>query len=67
LISTFRTLCFEQRLSCWIDFPDKRFGFVGIVLLDEAIDCGLQIDKRVEYAMLEPVSGQFGKVIHVNI
>jgi hypothetical protein len=45
----------------WICFPDERFGFVGIVLLDEAIDCGLQIDKRVEYAMLEPASGQFGE------
>ena len=41
--------------------PDEWFGFGGAVLGDEAVDCGLKVDDRVEYAVFEPAPCQFGK------
>lgn len=31
-----------------------------VVFLYEAADCGLQVDKHVEYAVLKPATGKFG-------
>jgi hypothetical protein len=45
----------------WIGFPYKWPGVIGVVFLDEAVDCGLQIDQRIEHAMLKPAAGQFGE------
>ena len=41
--------------------PDERLGFGGVVFGDEAVDCGLQVDDRVEHAVLESAPGQLGK------
>jgi hypothetical protein len=44
-----------------VRLPYEWFGVVFIVLPDEAIDCGLQIDQRVENTVLEPSARQFCK------
>ena len=52
--------------------PDGGDDFVGIggpgeglglsvVIFKEAVDCGLQVDDRVEDAALQPSLGQFGE------
>jgi hypothetical protein len=61
--------CF-QRLETYVPggddfiltgFPDKSLGIVGIVFLDEAVDCSLQIDQQMEHTVLAPVTRQFGE------
>jgi hypothetical protein len=44
-----------------VDLPDEGLRFVGIVFANEAVDCRLKIDHRVEDAVLEPASGEFGE------
>lgn len=41
--------------------PDKRLGFGDVVFGDEAVDGGLQVDDRMEHAVLESAPRQFGK------
>jgi hypothetical protein len=53
----------EPPVTCSDDFvgvrlPDKWFWIAGIVFPDEAIDGGLEIDKRMEDAVLEPPAGE---------
>jgi len=42
-----------------IGLPDEGFGVVSVVFSNEAIDRGLEIDERMEDAILEPPPGQF--------
>lgn len=44
-----------------VGFPDEGLRLVGIVFANEALDRGLEIDHRVEDAVLEPASGEFGE------
>jgi hypothetical protein len=51
----------EPSVSCGDDFvgigfPDEWLG-LGIVLGDEAVDGGLQVDDGMERAMLQPPAG----------
>ena len=45
----------------WVCFPDKWLGVADIVVGDEAVDGSLQVDQRMEDAMLEPTPGQLGE------
>ena len=40
--------------------PDEGLG-LGIVVLDEAVDRGLEVDDRAEHATLEPAAGEPGE------
>ena len=56
----------EPPVTCSDDFvgvrpPDEGFGIAGVVFADETIDGGLEIDKRMEDAVLEPPPGQFSE------
>ena len=56
----------EPSVSCGEDVvgvgaPGGWFGFGEIVLGDEAVDRGLQVDDRMKHAMLEPAPRQFGE------
>ena len=42
----------------WIGLPEEGLGVICVVFLDEAIDGGLEIDERMEDAVLEPPPGQ---------
>ncbi len=44
----------------WMGGPCERLGFF-IVLRDEAVDGGLQVDKRMKYPALEATLGQLGE------
>ena len=44
----------------WLCGPDEGFG-IGVCLGDEAIDGGLEIVDRPEYAALETPPGEFGE------
>lgn len=44
----------------WVGGPDEGFG-VGILLGDEAVDGGLEIDERMEHAALEAAVGELGE------
>ena len=59
----------RQRLSPTVDLaeddvgiggPDEGFG-LGVVLLDVAIDRGLEVDDRVEHAPFQAASGESGE------
>ena len=57
LVDRFQRL--EPSVSCSDDFvgvglPDEGFGVCGIVFANETVDGGLEIDKRMEDAVLEP-------------
>ena len=43
-----------------ISLPDERSGFL-VMLGDEAVDGGLQIDDGVEDAVFEAASGELGE------
>ena len=45
----------------WVGLPDEGFRLVIIVLPDEAVDGGLQIDNGIEHAVFQSSPGQFGK------
>ena len=42
-----------------IGAPDEWLGFGDVVLGDEAVDGSLQVDDRMEHAVLEPTPRQF--------
>ncbi len=41
--------------------PDEGLGLCFVVLGDEAVDGGLQIDDGVKHAVLQPSPGQLGE------
>ena len=41
-----------------VGLPDEGLGVICVVFPDEAIDGGLEIDERMEDAVLEPPPGQ---------
>ena len=41
--------------------PDEGLWVCRVVLADETVDGGLEIDDGVEDAVLEPASGEFGE------
>jgi len=43
-----------------IGFPNEGLG-LGIVLGDQAVDGGLQVDDAMEHAMLQSPAGEFGE------
>ena len=45
----------------WVGAPDEWLGFGVVVFCDEAVDRGLQIDDRMEHAVLEASSRQLGE------
>lgn len=56
----------ERSVSCGDDivgigFPDEWFRVCSIVLTDEAVDGGLEIDDGMEDTVPEPAPGEFGK------
>ena len=56
----------EPTVSCRYDvigvgFPDEGLGVGGVVFADEPIDGGLEIDDRMEDAILEPAPRQLGE------
>jgi hypothetical protein len=44
-----------------VSFPNEWLCVFGVVFLDEAVDCCLQVDQRIEHAVLQSATGQFGK------
>ena len=44
----------------WIGAPDERFWGL-VVLFDEAVDRGLQVDNGAKDAIFEPASGELGE------
>ncbi len=44
----------------WIGGPCEGLG-VGVLLGDEAVDGGLEVDQRVERAALQPPLGELGE------
>ena len=40
--------------------PDERL-WVGILVDEEAVDSGLEVDQRMEHAAFQATSGEFGK------
>ena len=44
----------------WICFPDERAWFL-VMLVDEAVDGGLQVDDGVEDAVFQAPSGELGE------
>lgn len=44
----------------WVGGPSEGF-WVGVLLGDEAVDGGLEINERVECAALQAPLGKFGK------
>ena len=60
MIPTFGTLGFARDDFVGIGFPDEWLG-LGIVLGDEAVDGGLQVDDGMEHAMLQSPAGELGE------
>jgi hypothetical protein len=46
--------------GCGVRAPDEGLGAL-VVLVDEAVDGGLEIDDRAEDAVLQPTAGELGK------
>lgn len=44
-----------------IGAPGEGFRLGLVVLLDKAVDCGLQVDERMEHAVLQAPPGQLGE------
>ena len=43
------------------DEPGEGFGLGGVVLGDEAVDGGLEVDDRAEGSVLEAAPGELGE------
>jgi len=45
----------------WISAPHEGLGFTAVMLGNEALDCGLQVNDRMKHAVLQPSAGEFGE------
>jgi len=47
--------------AAWVGSPDEGLGLGPVVLVDEAIDGGLEVDEGMKDATFEASPGEFGE------